>query len=86
MRLYRGWRRSRSLGEFAHRPRRVARLAVIRHSGTWSAANYNEHLRQLQQAVAAAVLCTTGTPIYSRYNAPFVPRFLCRNEIWLKVD
>ena len=62
------------------------RLAVIRYSGTWSEANYDEHLQKLQQAVAAAGLRTTGNPIYSRYNAPFVPWFLRRNEIWLKVD
>ncbi len=61
------------------------RFAVIRYSGTWSQANYQAHLDQLQQAVAAAGLRTTGSPIYSRYDAPWVPWFLRRNEIWLRL-
>ncbi len=62
------------------------RFAVIRYSGTWSERNYQEHLEQLQSGVAAAGLRTTGNPIYSRYNAPFVPWFLRRNEIWLELQ
>jgi hypothetical protein len=61
------------------------RFAVIRYSGTWSERNYAEHLEQLERGVAAAGLRTTGSPIYSRYNAPFVPWFMRRNEIWLKL-
>lgn len=64
----------------------AGRFAVIRYSGTWSERNYNEHLDRLRSAVGAAGLRTTGSPIYSRYNAPFVPWFLRRNEIWLRLD
>jgi len=62
------------------------RFAVIRYSGSWSEANYADHLAQLQQAVKAEGIPTRGEPIYSRYNAPFVPWFMRRNEIWLHVD
>lgn len=62
-----------------------ARYAVVRYSGSWSESNYDEHLRQLERGVAAAGLRTTGEPIYSRYNAPFVPWFMRRNEIWLRL-
>jgi hypothetical protein len=62
------------------------RFAVIRYSGTWSDSNYREHLDLLQRGVDAAGLHATGSPIYSRYNAPFVPWFMRRNEIWLKVN
>lgn len=62
-----------------------ARYAVIRYSGSWSESNYDEHLRQLERGVEAAGLRTTGGPIYSRYNAPFVPWFMRRNEIWLQL-
>lgn len=62
------------------------RFAVIRYSGTWSERNYAEHLDILERGIAAAGLRTTGAPIYSRYNAPFVPWFMRRNEIWLKLD
>lgn len=61
------------------------RFAVIRYSGTWSERNYTEHLKTLERGVEAAGLRTTGSPIYSRYNAPFVPWFMRRNEIWLKL-
>jgi hypothetical protein len=37
------------------------------------------------RGVEAAGLRTTGSPVYSRYNAPFVPSFMRRNEIWLQV-
>ena len=63
----------------------AGRVAVIRYSGTWSERNYKEHLEKLQRGVEAAGLRTTGSPIYSRYNAPFVPWFMRRNEIWLKL-
>jgi len=61
------------------------RFAVIRYSGTWSERNYQEHLEKLERGIEAAGLRTTGSPIYSRYNAPFVPWFMRRNEIWLKL-
>jgi hypothetical protein len=63
-------------------PRRVA---VIRYSGFWSESNYEEHLQKLQAALRAADLAWTGEPVYSRYNAPFTPWFMRRNEIWLQL-
>ena len=59
------------------------RVAVIRYSGFWSDSNYGEHLAKLQAALRAAGLAWTGEPVYSRYNAPFTPWFMRRNEIWL---
>jgi hypothetical protein len=61
-------------------------VAVIRYSGFWSKLNYNEHLAKLQAALRAADLAWTGEPVYSRYNAPFTPWFMRRNEIWLELD
>jgi hypothetical protein len=60
-----------------------ARYAVIRYSGSWSESNYDEHLRQLERRRAAGL--RIQRPIYSRYNAPFVPWFMRRNEIWLQL-
>ncbi|MBK7592055.1 MAG: heme-binding protein [Betaproteobacteria bacterium] len=62
------------------------RFAVIRYSGSWSEGNYSEHLARLRQGVEAAGIRTRGDPIYSRYDAPFVPWFMRRNEIWLQVE
>jgi hypothetical protein len=59
------------------------RVAVIRYSGFWSETNYNEHLAQLQKGLRAATIAWTGEPVLSRYDPPFTPWFLRRNEIWL---
>jgi hypothetical protein len=61
------------------------RVAVIRYSGFWSDANYNSHLAQLEQILKNAGVKWSGEPIYSRYNPPFTPWFLRRNEIWLQI-
>jgi hypothetical protein len=58
-------------------------VAVIRYSGFWSESNYNDHLVKLQAALGAADVAWTGEATYSRYNAPFTPWFMRRNEIWL---
>ena len=63
----------------------AARVAVIRYSGFWSEANYDEHLARLRAVLAANGLEATGEPVYARYDAPFKPWFLRRNEIWLPV-
>ncbi|HYN78939.1 MAG TPA: heme-binding protein [Lamprocystis sp. (in: g-proteobacteria)] len=62
-----------------------SRVAVIRFSGFWSESNYNEHLAKLQAALRAASLAWSGEPVYSRYNPPFTPWFMRRNEIWLRL-
>ena len=61
----------------------AATWAVIRYSGTWSQANYLEHLAELKASLQAAGVPTQGEPVFARYNAPITPWFLRRNEIWL---
>jgi hypothetical protein len=61
----------------------ASQLAVIRYSGFWSESNYDEHLATLKAALRAADLAWTGEAVYSRYNTPFTPWFMRRNEIWL---
>jgi hypothetical protein len=57
--------------------------AVIRYSGTWSQANYEVHLARLKAMLDTAGVATQGEPVLARYNAPFTPWFMRRNEIWL---
>jgi hypothetical protein len=64
----------------------ATRVAAIRFSGFWSLDNYQRHLDQLTIGLAAAGLRTTGEPVYSRYDAPWTPWFLRRNEIWLTLE
>jgi hypothetical protein len=59
--------------------------ATIRYSGTWSQANQAEHTQRLRAAVAAAGLATEGEPLLARYNGPWTPWFMRRNEIWLRL-
>jgi hypothetical protein len=63
----------------------AARIAVLRFSGLWTEANYRKHLDQLQSTLRRAGLAWVGEPIYSRYNAPWTPWFMRRNEIWLRL-
>jgi hypothetical protein len=60
-------------------------MAVIRYSGSWSQARYREHESQLRTALRSTSYEATGTPEWARYNAPFVPWFLRRNEILVEV-
>jgi len=62
-----------------------SQVAVIRYSGFWSKSNYDEHLEKLRAALQASGLAWTGEPVYSRYNPPFTPWFMRRNEIWLNL-
>ncbi len=59
------------------------RVAVIRYSGFWSESNDDAHLTKLQAALQTAGLAWEGLPVVARYDAPFKPWFLRRNEIWL---
>ena len=59
--------------------------AVIRYSGSWSQSNYEDHLTQLKSLLEAAGVATRGEPVLARYDPPFMPSFLRRNEIWLEV-
>jgi hypothetical protein len=61
------------------------RVAVIRYSGFWSDANYGRHLATLEETLKRAGLQWTGEPVLSRYNPPFTPWFMRRNEIWLQL-
>ncbi len=61
------------------------RMATIRYSGRWSERRYNAHLDELKDWVSAQSLTVTGEPVFARYNGPFTPWFMRRNEILLLV-
>jgi len=66
------------------RPGRV--MAVHRYSGGWSEERYREHETTLLDALAADRIQTRGSPVFARYDAPFTPWFLRRNEIMVEID
>ncbi len=61
------------------------RAAAIRYSGTWSEKNYNKQLVILNNWIDQNKLEATGMPLWARYNAPFTPWFMRRNEILVPV-
>ena len=60
-------------------------LAARRYSGRWTWANYRDNETALLDAVHAAGLIPVGHTLYARYNAPFTPWFLRRNEVLVEV-
>ncbi|NCF62001.1 MAG: heme-binding protein [Gammaproteobacteria bacterium] len=61
------------------------RAAVIRYSGFWSEEKYREHLEELKIWIDAEKQEVIGQPVWARYNAPFTPWFMRRNEILIPV-
>ena len=62
------------------------RVAAIRYSGTWSKANYLEHLEKLQAVLTREGLGAKGAPIWARYDPPWKPWFLRTNEILVELE
>ena len=58
-------------------------VAAIRYRGRWTEDGYRQHLEELRAAVAAAGLAATGQPRFARFDPPFKPAFLRRNEVLL---
>ena len=61
------------------------RMAVVRYSGRWTENRYQSHLKALLDWVEAKGLASNGEPVFARYNGPFTPWFMRRNEILLPV-
>jgi hypothetical protein len=61
------------------------RAAAIRYSGTWSEKGYKKQLALLQDWMEAENLEAAGEPVWARYNAPFTPWFMRRNEILIPI-
>jgi hypothetical protein len=59
--------------------------AVMRYSGRWSQASYDEHVHRLQAALTAAGLQAISSPRFARFDPPFKPWFLRRNEVVIDV-
>lgn len=61
------------------------RMAAVRYSGLWSEKNYRRYKAELESWIDGMELTVTGEAIWARYNAPFTPWFLRRNEILIPV-
>lgn len=61
------------------------RMAAVRYSGFWSEKNYLRYKAELEGWIEKTGLKITGEPVWARYNPPFMPWFLRRNEILIPV-
>jgi hypothetical protein len=61
------------------------RIAAVRYSGFWSEKAYLRYKLKLESWIREKGLAIVGDPIWARYNAPFVPWFLRRNEILIPI-
>ena len=62
------------------------RMAVVRYRGTWTEARYGEELAMLRNFIGERGLTAVGEPVFARYDPPFMPWFLRRNEIQIPVQ
>jgi hypothetical protein len=62
------------------------RMAAVRYSGFWSEKRFLLYKKQLEEWVQEEGLAIVGDPVWARYNPPFMPWFLRRNEILIPVD
>ena len=60
-------------------PERVA--AAMAYSGRWTRSAHERRLAELQDAVLAAGFVPVGPPRFARFDPPFKPWFLRRNEV-----
>lgn len=64
------------------------RVAVWRYSGRWTENNFREHERLLRDALRARGLPVAESvpAIIARYDAPFMPWFMRRNEVHISLN
>ena len=60
-------------------------IAAVRYSGFWSEENYQQNKARLDDWIRKQRLTIVGEPTWARYNPPFMPWFLRRNEILVPV-
>jgi len=63
----------------------AGRFAVYRYSGGRNEANEQEALGKLRAWIEARKLDVTGEPLFGYYDPPWIPPFLRRNEVMLRV-
>ncbi len=61
-------------------------MAAIRFSGSWSEERFQEHTEQLLTWLKEQGLFATGTPVIARYDPPWTPWFMRRNEVLVELQ
>jgi effector-binding domain-containing protein len=63
----------------------ACRMAAVRYSGGWSEKRYLRYKEELEAWIGENGFRILGEPVWARYNPPFTPWFLRRNEILIPV-
>jgi hypothetical protein len=61
-------------------------MAAVRYSGTWSEKGYEENKALLEKFIEKRSLIKKGPAIWARYDPPFMPWFLRRNEVLIPIE
>jgi hypothetical protein len=61
------------------------RIACWRYSGRWTSDNFSENEALLRERIKARGLIPGGDAVLARYNPPFTPWFMRRNEVLIPV-
>ncbi len=61
-------------------------MAARRYSGNWSQEKYKQNEQKLLASLKKENIEPIGAPVFARYNPPFWPAFLRRNEILIEID
>jgi hypothetical protein len=60
-------------------------IAALRFSGTWGEDRFRDHESKLRALIKERGLEPVGEPIFARYNPPFTPWFMRRNEVLIPI-
>jgi hypothetical protein len=60
--------------------------AALRYSGRWTETGYRQRLAQLEQALSEEGVRAAGTPRWARFDPPWTPWFLRRNEVVVPIE
>jgi hypothetical protein len=61
-------------------------MAAVKYSGTWSEEGYEENRALLEEYIQKRGLTAAGEPVWARYDPPFMPWFLRRNEVLIPIE
>ena len=60
-------------------------MAVLRFSGRTAETRVQKYIQELVTILKAYKIQMKGEPVLMRYNSPFTPGFLRRNEIGVEI-
>jgi len=64
----------------------ACRMAAVRYSGVWNEQRYLRYRKELESWIEKKGFRIIGEAVWARYNSPFTPWFLRRNEILIPVS